>query len=186
MKAFKSKSCSKAACNEASAYVVDGKLILSYPHARTPVVWQMDLTQTKASALEVLENKTDGSFTLTLKTPKGESVEIAPFEKRAQAVEALMAASRALQSSAGQIRPSENAPIYAQTSAPARKSSRTGRVAAAILGLLLRFVLFSIWSVIANAPQQISAAGGSPASTSGESQSEAGVPQSADDFLNAR
>ena len=38
---------------QSSARVVDGKLILSFPHALTPVVWQMDLSQTKASALEV-------------------------------------------------------------------------------------------------------------------------------------
>ena len=41
--------------NGASANVVDGKLILSFPHAQTPVLWQMDLAQAKASAIEVLK-----------------------------------------------------------------------------------------------------------------------------------
>ena len=40
-----------------SASVVDGKLILSFPHAQTPVLWQMDLTQAKASSLEVTKSE---------------------------------------------------------------------------------------------------------------------------------
>ena len=65
--------------NNASASVVDGKLILSFPHAQTPVIWQMDLAEAKASALEVLKAEKGTDFTLTLKTQKGEKVKIDLF-----------------------------------------------------------------------------------------------------------
>ena len=71
----------------ASAKVVDGKLILSLPDALTPVVWQMDLAHAKASALEVrCNNEAMNAYTLTLKTPKGETIEVAAFDERENAM----------------------------------------------------------------------------------------------------
>jgi hypothetical protein len=99
-----------------SARVVDGTLILSLPDAITPVVWRLDLGQTKASALEVRTDREDdaiedgghgsgGRYTLVLKTPKGEVHEIAPYDSKARAVQALMAVSYAMETAQGQMRP---------------------------------------------------------------------------------
>jgi hypothetical protein len=177
--AIKSFTCGHS---QAGARVVDGKLILSFPHALTPVVWQMDLTQAKASALEVHEQ--NGTFVLVLKTPRAESTDIAPFEKRAQAVEALMAVSKALENAQGQIRPAGGANgdsvIYTEN----KRRGGAGKWIAAFLGLFFLFVLFSMWGTMpppaasgleARAPG--TAAGAPPAA-------ENGVPLSADDFLN--
>ncbi|HEY8189211.1 MAG TPA: hypothetical protein VIF12_00890, partial [Micavibrio sp.] len=73
----------------ASASVVDGALILSLPDALTPIVWRLELGQTRASALEVRDRE-DGSFMLLLKTPRGDVNDIAAFSSRGRAVAALM------------------------------------------------------------------------------------------------
>ena len=52
-----------------SAKIVDGILILSLPDALRPVVWQMELSQSRTSALEVREHE-DGTYHLTLKPPR--------------------------------------------------------------------------------------------------------------------
>ncbi len=175
--ALKSLSCSN---HQASARVVDGKLVLSFPHAITPVVWQMDLTQVKASALEVHENKDTGVATLVLKTPGGSGSDVAPFEKKSQAVEALMAVSRALENAQGQIRPAA-----VETMAPAhtRQPFSPGKWIAAILALFMIFILFNIWG--SNLPQPSMVAGETSGGLAAQAPAaEAGVPLSADDFLN--
>lgn len=96
-----------------SAKIVDGTLILSLPDAVSPVVWRMDLGQAKASALEIREKK-NGTFMLTLKTPKGDVNEIAPFDERARALRALMAVSRAMEQAHGQTIRFQPAPGSAQ------------------------------------------------------------------------
>ena len=92
-----------------SASVVDGTLILSLPDALAPVVWRMDLGHVKSSALEV-RDQSDGTFMLTLKTPREDIHNIAPFATRAQAVRALMAVSRAMEQGHGQIKPAAALP----------------------------------------------------------------------------
>lgn len=172
----------------ASARVVDGKLILSLPEAKNPIVWQMDLTQAKASALEVRTDEKNEIFTLTLKTPKGETVEIAPFEKRAQAVSGLMAASRALESAQGKIRPMEITTNEDGTVSlpPARQGTNGGKWIGAILVVLLIFVLINVWGSLS--PNRVGTAGStvSSATAPGGAAMDGdmnGVPMSADAFL---
>jgi hypothetical protein len=86
-----------------SAKVVDGVLILSLPNAVTPALWQMELGQSKSSALEVRE-QTDGTFMLVLKTPRQDVQDIAPFAAREDAVEALLAVAAAMEKAHGQLR----------------------------------------------------------------------------------
>lgn len=178
----------RAAHLQSSARVVDGKLILSFPQALTPVVWQMDLNQAKASALEVREDKTAATFVLTLKTPRGESTEIAPFETREQAVTALMAVSRALETAQGHIRPVSMASgastiTVAQGGESGRRQGRAGKWAAAILGLVFLFLLINIWgSLLPRSPSGFEGAALRPASE-GMDNVESGVPLSADDVL---
>ena len=86
----------------ASAKVVDGILILTLPDALRPVVWQMQLGQAKSSALEV-RDAVDGTFLLILKTPRADNIEIAPFATKAEAVEALLCVSAAMEKAHGQL-----------------------------------------------------------------------------------
>jgi len=178
--------------SSASARVVDGKLILSLPDASTPVVWQMDLTQTKASALEVRHNQDKTVFTLTLKTPKGETLDIAPFDSREFAVEGLMAASFALENAHGQIRdfPAECANDQPRTryigSKP--KSGAGKKWLIAFGALFALFILLNIWTAVTpirpmNQDQMMAQYGGVQTIAP---QERTGVAVSADEFLNAQ
>lgn len=173
------KIATKSYKDSSSAVVVDGKLILSLPDAVLPVVWQMDLDQTKSSALEVQES--GGNFPLVLKTTENKSVEVAKFDNRAGAVQALMAASRALEKAHGQIRSAHSAGVaYAAPSSPRRPWL------AFVLGLLMLFVLLNVWGYI-NSKNLVPNAATS--SANGESQNQQapntrdGEPMSADEFL---
>lgn len=169
---------------ESSASVVDGKLILSFPGAKTPVVWQMDLAEAKASALEVQGTK--DPFTLVLRTAKGDAVDIAPFATKEEAVEGLIAVTHALQNAHGQIRPINVAAVNTSSKhteshavAPARKS-RWGLLVLAIVVLAGLYVLLaSVQGPMAGLP---------PGAVIPDEQASApqpsGVPMSADEFLN--
>ena len=166
---------------QTTARVVDGKLILSLPQAVKPVVWQMELGQAKASALEIQDDSKTDLYALCLKTPKGETAEIASFENRAQAVNSLMKIAKALQEAHGEIqKPAQgNAPVYAQ---PPKKRSA---LASILLALGLLFTLFLVWSTVANLPTDLQA----PESASGNAppaEPQSGVPLSADDYLKGR
>jgi len=87
----------KQSAYQSSAKVVDGSLILSLPDAQTPIVWRMELGSVKASAMEIRSEQNDPYFHLVLKTAKGETQKIAPYETRDQALHALMAVSKALE-----------------------------------------------------------------------------------------
>ncbi|MGB4107847.1 MAG: hypothetical protein WBK55_08645 [Alphaproteobacteria bacterium] len=171
--------------NNSSARVVDGKLILSYPEALTPIVWQMDLSQAKASALEVRE--TPKGISLVLKTAKGETAEIAPFATKEEAVAALMAAARALENAHGHMRTGgvANNDGAGMASSSQAKNPRS-RLAAGALGVLLVLVLLMIWGTLAPRPP-ISVEGRGTALAPGQSgaagQDQNGVPLSADEFL---
>ncbi|QQG36699.1 MAG: hypothetical protein HYS17_02685 [Micavibrio aeruginosavorus] len=168
-----------------SASVVDGTLIISLPQAITPVVWRMDLGHARASALEVrsLEN---GTHVLTLKTPKGDVHDIAPFAQRGKAIEALMAVSRAMEQAQGQIRPiAANMPEIGTVSSAAPVTSGKNakrRPLTGIIGTLLLLgliiVLFNMGPKSPGIPATEPVADQPPAAT--------GVPLSADDFLNNR
>lgn len=179
------------------AKVVDGKLILSLPNATTPVVWQMDLNQASASALEVNDNKKDG-FTLVMKTPKGETIEIAPFAKKEQAIDSLMAASKALSRAHGQI--NVQAPTAATNTAttthtvitPQRKSGWLKKIGFLALGILIIFLMMNyLASLSPRAPsgmapqgfQDDTASETAPAPTAPPAS---GVAVPADEFLKRR
>ena len=78
-----------------SARVSGNALILTLPDATAPVVWRFDLSHVRSSALEVREQ--NDKFMLVIKTPRGDSHDVAAFAERGGAVRALMAASRALE-----------------------------------------------------------------------------------------
>jgi hypothetical protein len=172
----------------ASAKVVDGTLILSLPDAIAPVVWRMELGHAKSSAIEVREQD-NGTFMLTLKTPKGDINDIAPYDSRAKAVTALVAISRAMEHAHGEIHPA-NAPGTAE--APARRAkgeSRSGSVLTGVAGLVLVGILIVVMMRMFPMPAGIDPAAGNmasgPSAASGfMNPAPAGEPVSADDFLS--
>ena len=168
---------------QSSARGVDGTLILSFPHALTPVVWQMDLSQTKASALEVQEQKDKNQFILVLKTARGEATDVAPFEKRQQAIDALMAVSHALENAQGQMRAgSEGGEVIYRAAVEAKPRKSWAGIG---LALLLLIVLLMTWSAMAPRPPQGQAGAASSIDQSAAPPADAnGSPVNADDFLN--
>jgi hypothetical protein len=184
-----------------SATVVDGKLILSFPDAITPVVWQMDLGKTKASALEVQSKQKDTAFSLTLKTPKGENLNIATFEDRLDAVAALIVTAKAFESSAGHIHAPHTSDPANQNKAliPYDGAAHGGYYAKPrkpfpwlpVLGslaviVLLLFIWGNLQPTRIGASQPAAFSGSSPQTPQAPKPSEAGVPLSADDFLMNR
>lgn len=174
----------------ASAKVIDGTLILSLPDAVDPVVWRMDLGHVRSSAIEV-RAQDDGIFMLTLKTPKGDVNDIAPYHSRAKAVSALVAVSRAMEQARGEIRPVAASGTAANDSAAApvprmRQADEgftPGRMMAGIVGLLLVVGLIGMIMKMNPSPANLSPASGETSSASSDN-APAGQPMSADDFLS--
>lgn len=162
-----------------NASVVDGKLILSFPNATKPIVWQMDLQNIKESALELNDNKE--GFELAFKTPKGETKTIAPFPNRDQALNGLMVASKALEKAHGHIhqKQSQMQPLQTQPHTHKKGLGKTLLIILAGLGLIaLLMTLLSAMQAKTITTQRPSAATGQSA------EAPTGVPLSADDFLN--
>jgi len=180
-----------------SAKVVDGALVLSLPDAIAPVVWRMELGQVKSSALEVRE-KDEGTFMLTLKTPKGDVSEIAPFDERAKAIRALMAVSHAMEQGHGHSHPVKavanddsvkpatggTPPPHNGAAQPARKSN----AAASVIGIVILVAMVAGLMMMgprgAGGPGDARMSGAS--GTGSAAANTTGVPVSADDFLRNR
>ncbi|MCD8519768.1 MAG: hypothetical protein LRY57_00325 [Alphaproteobacteria bacterium] len=168
---------------QSSASVVDGKLILSFPNAKTPVVWQLDMAEVKASALEVKGDK--DPFVLVLRTTKGEAVDVAPFTTKEEAVEGLVAVTTALQNAHGLIRPASKTagqeslpPSYHPAhNKPGKKRWGLLLGAVIVLGTLL-FLINSVTSTIPMPP-----ASGDYAADGNAAAPQNGVPMSAEDFF---
>ncbi len=159
---------------KSSADVVDGKLILSFPNATSPVVWQMDLQGHKASALEVKAQ--DDTAVLLLKTAKGETIEIAAFATHEDAVDGLMKASNAMKNASGQIHVAINqneGNVYSTS----RKAKSWGKLILKGLGILVALYIAALVLGVLFGGGSSS----SPRSVSGQSMD--GVPMSADEFL---
>lgn len=183
-----------------AATVVDGKLILSFPEAITPIVWQIDLAEAKSSSFEVVQE--DGAYALVTKRQGAQKRDvIAPFTSREDAVTALMATSEALASGHGHnnISGAASAPIHTIVSpayAPmAPVGAKRGGIMKWIMAILILAVLLGLMTAMASmrprAPGSVSnaaALGGSASAASGAQDpgGSAGVPVSADDFLKSR
>lgn len=172
----------------ASASVVDGTLILSLPDALSPVVWRLELTNAKASALEVREGD-GGVFRLMLKTPRGDVNDIAGFSNRGRAVAALMAVSRAMEKSHGQIYPAANdTEPYNPAHLPvAPKRSKAAGKKGGMLGVFLAIVVIVCLGLLLKSmtpPTYNNIASGSQSAA--QTAAPSGVPVSADDFLKNR
>lgn len=177
---------------QSSAKVVDGNLILSLPDAINPVVWRMELGSVKASALEIKPSADGATFSLSLKTPKGEVYDIAPYASRDLALRALMRVSSALQGGQGrfnapQIAVTSAPPIQPHASAPATANdSQSGSAAKWLLtlgGVLFVIFLFAYLSTLPTRQGGSTAPMATSTGTQSSTNAETGIPQSADDLL---
>lgn len=179
---------------KSSAAIVDGNLILSLPDAITPAVWKMELGSVKSSALEI-RKMPDNTHMLLLKSTKGDVHDIAPFETRETALQALMCVSDALKGARGKITP------LANQNDPVAKSQRSDenmppvewasfKWIATLTGILLVIFLFAYLSKsaptvntdIQGAQTSIPSASSVPGQEAPQA-SDSGMPQSADDLL---
>jgi hypothetical protein len=128
---------------------------------------------------------------LILKTPRGDDTEIAPFAARTEAIDALMAVSRALEKAHGHIRPFSGTSQTDGNSSTAGSTSRQpargfGKWIAVILGIVLLLILFNVWGALLPRP----AGGLQPLEPAQLDQlpppADTGVPISADDFLKTQ
>jgi hypothetical protein len=182
-----------------SGSIVDGKLILSLPQAITPVVWQIDLSETQSSAFEVIGN-TDGSFSLVSRRSGTKNVDIiAPFHDRETAIAALMVTARALENGQNKIQPDNQTRSIAQIMPSSdqffqrshpEKQSRGGvgwlTWIFAAIGVIM--LVFLISTMIMMQPSRIAMetgdnSGAGQSTNSATTSDETGVPVSADDFL---
>lgn len=186
----------------ASAHVVDGTLILSLPQAITPVVWRMELGYVRASAMEVRAQ--ENLYMLTLKTPKGDVHDIAPFDSRGKAVQALMSVSRAMTRAHGQLRAQVGTALTlgeaANTATPltgphapavpynaATEESPKSRFITGVVGTLLLLGLIALFlNMNKGVDPTGTVTGGAVSGAATNTAAPTGVPMSADDFLNNR
>ncbi len=168
-----------------SARVVDGILILSLPDAVHPVVWQMELGQSKASALEVRDVSED-LFSLVLKTPRQDVIEVAQFREKSHALHVLFELSKAMEKAKGQMR----SPLPANENNHHLPAVIPASPLAYATGGLLKFFLRA--TAVAIALVLVIIGGFYALNIFGTSQTTpipqaatSGVPQSADEFLGA-
>lgn len=173
-----------------SASVVDGNLILSLPDAINPVVWKMELSSAKSSALEVRKNP-DGTSTLLLKTVKEDIHTIASFEQKDSAIKALMVVSQALKNADGKIYSHAKQTVSSLVDAsPSHvranlfsSQKENMKWLFAILGVVFVLFLFAYLSKSAPYPVEEQTSQGTQTSIGANPSDQSGVPQSADDVL---
>lgn len=181
--------------SQSTAQIVDGHLILSLLNAAEPVVWRMALEKIGTASFEVKQDSDSTITKLILKPKKGTAEIIAPFKNKEEAIEALTAASNALQKETTQtlnIKRSTSSqtqgntekqsvqPVYQKTAG----NSEAKKWSIAVFGALA--VLFLYYYLTTLIPEQTRGFGtqNTAASTPSNPQQSTGVPVSADDFLS--
>ena len=178
---FSSKKCN----TNSAARVVDGKLILSFPKAITPVVWQVDLSDVKASRFEIAHDEKADTYTLNMIKPAGKPMKIADFGTQDSAAQALTDTADALT----QVH-SGSSSCGATSSINKKPPSTFKTIIWTVLVLLI--LLFIIPYIIGRSagPANTNYAPASSISNRGAVQNSApaaaGVPLSADEFLRGQ
>lgn len=169
-----------------TAKVIDGVLILSLPDAVSPVVWQMELGQSKASALEI-RNAENGQFILTLKTPRQDVLDIAAYANRDAAIKALLAASAALEKAQGQLKTSPSG-VTNGYPVPVVTASRSGSAAWCLLKKILKIstIILGTGAVILLVLFVVGKLFLTPPSATNAASATSGGAVSADEFLENR
>lgn len=73
--------------NVIKSSIVDNALVVSFPSAKEPRVWRLDMNQFLSAAVQIEENQ--GAFSLVIKPGNAQPEEIGVFPDRKKAVEAL-------------------------------------------------------------------------------------------------
>lgn len=176
-----------------AAEISDDHLILSFPEAVEPVVWRMSLDKIGTASFEVKPLKDSDQAKLVLKPKKGTAEIIANFETKDQAVNALMIASKALQTGSSQkttlkeqvvINKSADSEASHETVIISNTSSKEKQKwAIAVLGALIVLGLYYyLTTLMPNSAQSFDSSTNS-LNTSLNPTEATGVPVSADDFL---
>jgi len=179
---------------KSAAEIADNHLVLSLPEAIEPVVWRMSLDKIGTASFEVKPLKDSEKAKLILKPKKGAAEIIANFETKDEAVNALMIASKALQSGASQSAKQQEK-VIVKASGDSEASHETVVInntnnkekqkwAIAVLGAILVLGLYYyLTTLIPNSAQGFESSNNSFNSTLNPTDAT-GVPVSADDFLN--
>lgn len=184
---FSFKKCS----SKSSARVASGKLILSFPKAITPVVWQVDLNDLKASTFEIQHDEKDNSYALTINKPQGKAVQIAQFSDQDQAAQALMDTADALANahyhcSAGHDAGGHGAPVHHMPPPYGYHKPRSTLKTIIMTILVLLGLLFVITFLMSRSVLETPQTQMPSSRVEAPANMDSGVPLSADDFLRGQ
>ena len=172
--------------HSASAKVVDGSLVLSLPDAVMPVVMRLSLDDVKSATLGVEEK--EGYFYLVVRFSETEARDIAPYDRREGAVNALMTASSALEKGSSRSGSETNiSGVLAHDSASKGTVWKWAGTFAVLI--LLVYVIFNLndnLPRVTGGPNVPAGASQTSANAPFTGQVQTGVPMSADNFLSSR
>lgn len=170
------------------AKIIDGRLTLFFPEAKHPVLWHMDIAETKSCSFEVQNgNKNDSGFILVMKKEDEPVKEIAAFETSDIATAALTSIVEALEKSRGGAFPSSSENVEKSESIIKKMA---GTVAAIAILVILIGLFFSSTLTPPTSIPYASSGENSAQGTAGEASigttnaaDTIGAPVSADAFL---
>ena len=184
----------KHAHYQPSARVVDGTLVLTLPNARTPTVWRMGLEAASAASFQVVQAGDRDGHTLVMSAPDDQQYDIASFDDRDAAIEALLAASGAMQDAGHKEQAaSPGAPDYIQV-APAAKfqhdaqRGRSGRGRGVLIAAGVALIVILLYMIANTGPQRFGPNAG-VADSAGSGTRTGGAQQrsmSAEQFLQQK
>ena len=181
--------------NRTAAEVVDSHLILSAPDAIEPIVWRMALEKIGTAAFEVKADNKAEKFKLVLKPKKGTAEIIATFSSKEEAVEALIAASHAMQAppqnmtsskNLNTVRKSSGSTYQGTTEETNIQKQSSGKWLIVLCGLFLVAGLYLyLNSLMPTATAIGKASTGQPNNIITDPSQTTGKPVSADDYFNS-
>lgn len=182
--------------NVTKAQVVDDHLVLSLLHAQEPKIWRMALDKIGTASFEIKTDSNSNVTKLILKPKKGTAEIIAAFENKKIAIDALTAASSALQNQSAQVttknteqkrtKAKQESETGAQkiiyTDQPPSKANEAQKWLIALMGAIIVVGLYMyLTSLIPETNVEFQ--GQTARAVATDPQSSTGVPVSADDFL---
>jgi len=158
------------------ADVVNNHLILSLPHALSPVVWRMSLDKIGTASFEIKEDKKKNAFALVIKYDNKKTETIAALPSQQDALDSLIAASAAMQAGEANDRKST------KKSSPIKQDIEPQKWVVALLAVIIIGGLYFYLTTLM--PSEMDPA--ADIDRSAQSSSTTGVPLSADEFLQGR
>lgn len=162
---------------------VDDVLILSCVNAVQPIVWRMEIDKIGTASFEVDIDAQTGHTSLVMKQKTGKAEKIAVFKTKEEAVEALMAASDAMQSisiPSPAMQAKVSTPQKMIVKGQQKSGLKWGWLALAFVVVVLLYIYLTTLM-----PQTMELPTNAQNSLSDQTppQQRTGVPMSADDYL---